>query len=122
MGRDQRTWFIASDSRHFNPRARVGRDGFDVGTFADMFDFNPRARVGRDSDSFYRRYAIRISIHAPAWGATMVKTFFAILAGISIHAPAWGATTGASRIRPASSNFNPRARVGRDGELATCKI
>ena len=34
----------------------------------------------------------RISIHAPAWGATSLCIIFYILTLISIHAPAWGAT------------------------------
>ena len=34
----------------------------------------------------------RISIHAPAWGATMIPRIISIDAKISIHAPAWGAT------------------------------
>ena len=34
----------------------------------------------------------KISIHAPAWGATRGRPFGAALSWISIHAPAWGAT------------------------------
>ena len=33
-----------------------------------------------------------ISIHAPAWGATLDETKVYLIASISIHAPAWGAT------------------------------
>ena len=36
---------------------------------------------------------------------------------ISIHAPAWGATHGARGINKTIRNFNPRARVGRDGRI-----
>ena len=55
-----------------------------------------------------------ISIHAPAWGATVsidekLHEFF-----ISIHAPAWGATRSQGRVPPASYHFNPRSRVGSD--------
>ena len=46
-----------------------------------------------------RRLALRahdllvdISIHAPAWGATVNAIVQKRLAKISIHAPAWGAT------------------------------
>ena len=35
-----------------------------------MIDFNPRARVGRDSTNADRNAYNKISIHAPAWGAT----------------------------------------------------
>ena len=33
---------------------------------------------------------------------------------VSIHAPAWGATAGATMSEAPTSRFNPRARVGRD--------
>ena len=33
---------------------------------------------------------------------------------VSIHAPAWGATLTVSRQKPERTGFNPRARVGRD--------
>ena len=60
--------------------------------------FNPRARVGRDLDSLFGDIQLPISIHAPAWGATLPcgarKRFF----GISIHAPAWGATKGGAGV------------------------
>ena len=35
----------------------------------------------------------RVSIHAPAWGATSLAVFAEGRDGVSIHAPAWGATT-----------------------------
>ena len=35
---------------------------------------------------------IYVSIHAPAWGATKAGCFFRRLIAVSIHAPAWGAT------------------------------
>ena len=76
--------------------------------------FNSRARVGRDSFVAKLDGAKQVSIHAPAWGATLrgveggVKVRFQFTrprgarpqvvseqdAGftVSIHAPAWGAT------------------------------
>ena len=39
-----------------------------------------------------------ISIHAPAWGATLYMAHNAIASGISIHAPAWGATAQAMKL------------------------
>ena len=35
---------------------------------------------------------IKVSIHAPAWGATFYLSFCFICCVVSIHAPAWGAT------------------------------
>ena len=34
-----------------------------------------------------------VSIHAPAWGATLIDGARPIAHAVSIHAPAWGATT-----------------------------
>ena len=56
-------------------------------------NFNPRSRMGSDPPVCVVRVVGRISIHAPAWGATAVV----LKDGgddlhISIHAPAWGAT------------------------------
>ena len=36
--------------------------------------------------------AFIVSIHAPAWGATLEKMKNVNIVGVSIHAPAWGAT------------------------------
>ena len=56
--------------------------------------FNPRARVGRDlSQRSVLRAENIVSIHAPAWGATMESIGDGVdLPVVSIHAPAWGAT------------------------------
>ena len=76
--------------------------------------FNPRPRVGGDDSRDSIMGSNRVSIHAPAWGATLIlhplylKYWFqstpprggrpvakeGILKGftVSIHAPAWGAT------------------------------
>ena len=79
--------------RHFNPRARVGRDVGRCLAQVDQEHFNPRARVGRDLTGRITPVNAMISIHAPAWGATS-GTFIAVHdLKISIHAPAWGATT-----------------------------
>ena len=55
-------------------------------------DFNPRTRMG--CDSWPPPCVIRsfISIHAPAWGATILNFANQFHRAISIHAPAWGAT------------------------------
>ena len=56
----------------------------------------------------------RISIHAPAWGATVFSFAFHNLKGISIHAPAWGATSVCRRRFRRARYFNPRSRMGSD--------
>ena len=46
-----------------------------------------------DKPSLGHAYCGIISIHAPAWGATIAILRVPLLITISIHAPAWGATT-----------------------------
>ena len=41
-------------------------------------------------------YDLEISIHAPAWGATVPPIRVTVHGNISIHAPAWGATVAKS--------------------------
>ena len=59
-----------------------------------------------------------VSIHAPAWGATWRKGKYKFLDLVSIHAPAWGATPSLAASVCVARSFNPRARVGRDAEMA----
>ncbi|GBC63956.1 hypothetical protein DENIS_4956 [Desulfonema ishimotonii] len=76
--------------------------------------FNPRARMGRDFPTnlqLSRRY---VSIHAPAWGATLKK------AGARWQKKGFNprARMGRDTIRNSvpgdQHGFNPRARMGRD--------
>ena len=55
-------------------------------------DFNPRSREGSDGFCHDGFEVVKISIHAPAKGATdwFIKESYSIK--ISIHAPAKGAT------------------------------
>ena len=58
-----------------------------------------------------------ISIHAPAWGATQAQQAMADVIDISIHAPAWGATLAALSAQSYQEHFNPRSREGSDRGL-----
>ena len=100
---------------YFNPRSREGSDTTTSTYSSRPTDFNPRSREGSDPALAAQGEKIRISIHAPARGATvlapvapaqkqkfqstlprgerlnrlvLVDTFV----DISIHAPARGAT------------------------------
>ena len=99
------------------------------------YDFNPRARVGRDGTFSGNNVGYTISIHAPAWGATVdagprrtVRVFQStrprgarpfpidsddLVAAFQSTRPR-GARHRRSRGWTASEYFNPRARVGRD--------
>ena len=62
-------------------------------------NFNPRSREGSDYICLYMLlYQHKISIHAPAKGATMAASTPLNTDGISIHAPAKGATVNQSRL------------------------
>jgi len=67
---------------------------------------NPKKRLG------CRKNYIRVSIHAPAWGATEKRLACVESARVSFHAPAWGAT--ALHCTPLVSTFQSSRRVGRD--------
>ena len=80
----------------FNPRTRVGCDNARTSQFGYRQRFNPRTRVGCDFKPSAPVRNMRVSIHAPVWGATLLSC------GIG------------KRV-----SFNPRTRVGCDNRLAT---
>ena len=84
-------------SCRFNPRAREGRDPSPCsGASRKDRRFNPRAREGRDRKQIaVFKMVVRVSIHAPARGATRI----------------------ARRPCIRRTRFNPRAREGRDTAL-----
>ena len=54
--------------------------------------FNPRTRVGCDIEQLGKYDHLKVSIHAPVWGATKVTILRCLTFSVSIHAPVWGAT------------------------------
>ena len=91
----------------FNPRTRVGCDVLFALQAAGRGSFNPRTRVGCDFKlPFDVRIIGKVSIHAPAWGATpVVDAYRGHDAGVSIHAPAWGATLSCRLMSGLSARF-----------------
>ena len=73
----------------------------------------------RPLQSFFLGRCRRISIHAPAWGATNRSAQKKRLTIISIHAPAWGATSASPDLPNEQIDFNPRTRMGRDAGCGT---
>ena len=98
----------------FNPRSRTGSDRPPAAGPPPEPCFNPRSRTGSDlaaHDQYPRR--VRVSIHAPARGATSIPAFFV--------APSLFQSTlphGERRRRTARACgctcFNPRSRTGSD--------
>ena len=61
--------------------------------------------------------AVKVSIHAPAWGATLKILANRGIKLVSIHAPAWGATRDLLNVNTSALGFNPRSRMGSDKSL-----
>ena len=102
--------------RRFNSRSRVGSDHLSLLRDWRRGGFNSRSRVGSDSPAkrLFSHFAkfqftlprgerrdaasrasclFKVSIHAPAWGATCLPWPQKGPGVVSIHAPAWGATS-----------------------------
>ena len=58
---------------YFNPRSREGSDSVQACGCVKLRYFNPRSREGSDVPISTQRCPRRISIHAPAKGATILK-------------------------------------------------
>ncbi len=69
---------------------------------------------GATGDVHSIRRHVPVSIHAPAWGATMMESRKIRNHDVSIHAPAWGATCSICSSRMCYGSFNPRSRMGSD--------
>ena len=120
----------------FNPRSRAGSDQVSLVLLSSILSFNPRSRAGSDNRYDVRpRLYPRVSIHAPAQGAT--KSFQrSVLAALfqstlprgerplcraNVKTPKMFQSTlprGERRTSRAtattSASFNPRSRAGSD--------
>ena len=91
---------FAPKGRDFNPRSREGSDARTVSITLSAGHFNPRSREGSDSAIHELDREQKISIRAPARGATTVNF---IIPGMVI-------------------DFNPRSREGSDDSRCTCSV
>ncbi len=102
-------------SSNFNPRSREGSDKRFNSIVKLLAYFNPRSREGSDTSYMFLIRDARISIHAPARGATLVEMSY----GVTICLFQSTLPRGERRKRcPQSSqiiHFNPRSREGSDG-------
>ena len=128
---------------HFNPRSRVGNDGWSYSDRICDRDFNPHSCVGNDTkcEKKLRSYpdfnprSLVGNDRLQAYGIERQEKFQSTFPrgerrlsyeatsrdmSISIHVPSWG-TTGSGRIHcQAAGNFNPRSLVGND-YTPTCR-
>ena len=98
----------------FDPRSRVGSDARPVRPPALRSCFDPRSRVGSDDVGIRRSQSLVVSIHAPAWGATIALV---VQLGIAIGFDP-RSRVGSDAALPSSlsaqTSFDPRSRVGSD--------
>jgi len=108
-------WEQTPDWR-FNPRPCARGDKAKLAVYDDEHQFQSTPlREGRRYAAFDRQREGRVSIHAPARGATLVRPDIAYDLVVSIHAPARGATNSVF-IRPACAKFQSTPlREGRHG-------
>ena len=81
-----------TSANDFNPRSREGSDNRTTKQIFTNRNFNPRSREGSDVIKDKLTKSGKISIHAPAKGATFNRRRTIMFDVISIHAPAKGAT------------------------------
>ena len=107
-----------ADASCFNPRARAGRDPARPAENATRAMFqSTRPRGARRYRAIeHDAHGARVSIHAPARGATRsMRLMQDAQTLVSIHAPARGATSRSACLCVTGvACFNPRARAGRD--------
>ena len=110
---------LGENPTSFNPRPRMGGDlrcwcfetvGGSVSIHAPAWGATVESGFGGDVSA--------VSIHAPAWGATGGFQFHFAYEQVSIHAPAWGATSTVLHTVWHVPGFNPRPRMGGD----TCSV
>ena len=71
--------------------------------------FNPRSYKRSDDDTISIQKCIKLSIHAPTRGATLLRDFMEMDLLLSIHAPTRGATKFPVLSSPLLISFNPRS-------------
>ena len=100
-------------SADFNPRSREGSDAIRQGHREPFSYFNPRSREGSDLPPWILLYSSKISIHAPARGATSPVAMTARSIVFQSTLPR-GERLCSCRSATLLEDFNPRSREGSD--------
>ncbi len=103
--------------QRFNPRARVGRDSMLAQLRASLRRFQSTRPRGARRRLRCDRLMLALWFQSTRpRGARLLDSLYGVShsACVSIHAPAWGATLSRRSAAFDASRFNPRARVGRD--------
>ena len=114
MGSDPSCPSLTATSLCFNSRSRMGSDAVQFAVLATVEVSIHAPAWGATLTLAVTCPVYSVSIHAPAWGATRPPTTAPGRARVSIHAPAWGATPDSRALNPRQSGFNSRSRMGSD--------
>ena len=99
--------------QYFNPRSREGSDAGHIRALPVLGHFNPRSRKGSDWAAVPLPCTPKISIRAPARGATLVTRFWGNLFEFQSALPRGERPmTGVGLTQ--TEYFNPRSREGSD--------
>ena len=111
-GKTALRWFQSTHPRGVRPLLLMIR--------SSDTSFNPRTRVGCDCFLRIQTTYMLVSIHAPAWGATVAKTSILVgeMAFQSTH-PRGVRPPAKTWRHPHPASFNPRTRVGCDKAIQT---
>ena len=99
---------------YFNPRSRGGSDGRLRHSSRKLKNFNPRSRGGSDRCVMCGEIIPEDFNPHSRGGSDDADKHAAVVERISIHAPAEGATRTRQAFRWSSGYFNPRSRGGSD--------
>ena len=83
---------VVFSQKAFNPRSYKRSDVFVFCQFCNSISFNPRSYKRSDALNGWKLSDIKLSIHAPTRGATILISSCVPLGNLSIHAPTRGAT------------------------------
>ena len=115
VGSDQRRRQDLRQQPRFNSRSRVGSDKGERCANTSTRSFNSRSRVGSDLvEGVGDFHELRVSIHAPAWGATSNELREAILVQAFQFTLPRGERPRMAPRREGLQRFNSRSRVGSD--------
>ncbi len=106
----------------FNPRSRMGSDSPDPAPAGGHRSFNPRSRMGSDRQGMEGPIDRRVSIHAPAWGATLQDLTDEEVAKKFQSTLPHGERRHAAERQADRQCFNPRSRMGSDEPTHVCRV
>ena len=81
-------WFFLG----FNPHTYMRCDCLCYSSFLWLFCFNPHTYMRCDFNVEYYEFQIKVSIHTPTWGVTLLSRVIRLVYQVSIHTPTWGVT------------------------------